>query len=134
MGKYVSEAFKEVHRKKWGENNPGAKDLMAKLIETYKSSARWEKAVFRLRDNGQLENSPRDIGNLVKSVWPDIAAECEEEIKETLWKHYSKGICRGVTKGLPEWYKQRLMHQQFETRRSAGPFPVNDEGKIIRDG
>jgi hypothetical protein len=114
MGKYVSEQFKETHKKKWGISNPGAKDIVQSIISTYKTDARWEKAVFRLRDRGLLEGSPRDIGNIIKEVWPDIVAECEDEIKETLWKHFSKEISRAVTKGVPEWYKQRLLHQQFE--------------------
>jgi hypothetical protein len=113
MAKYVSEAFKEIHRGEWKASNPSGKDVLQHLINTYKTAARWEKAVYRLRDNGELENSPRDIGNLIKSVWPDIVSECEDEIKEALWKHFSKQIARGVVSGLPEWYKQRLLQQQF---------------------
>ena len=115
MAKYVSEAFKEVHRREWGNANPSGKDVVQGLIEAYRTPARWEKAVYRLRDDSRLENSPRDIGNLIKSVWPDIVEECEADIKEILWKHYSKQIARGVVAGLPEWYKQRLLQQQFET-------------------
>jgi hypothetical protein len=114
MAKYVSEAFKEVHRREWGDANPSGKDVVQALINTYKTPARWEKAVYHLRDSGQLEDSPRDIGKLIKAVWPDIVEECKEEIVERLWNHFSKQISRGVVSGLPEWYKQRLLHQQFE--------------------
>jgi len=114
IGKYVSEQFKEVHNASWKDKNPTGKDFMALLIGKYKTEARWEKAVYRLRDEGKLENSPRDIGGLIKSVWPDIVAECKEDIMEDMWKFYSKQLQRGVVGGLPEWYKLRLAHQQFD--------------------
>lgn len=113
MGKYVSEAYKEVHSKAWKEDNPSGKDVVQQIIEDYKTPARWEKAVYRLRDAGQLENDPRDIGKLIREVWPDIVAECEDEIKDRLWKHFKKQIGRAVVAGLPEWYKKRLLDQQF---------------------
>jgi hypothetical protein len=117
IGKYVSEEFKEVHNASWKERHPGKKDIMAVLIGKYKTVARWEKAVYRLRDQGTLCHEPRDIGSIIKEVWPDIVAECEQEIKDDLWKFFSKDIQRGCTAGLPEWYKQRLMHQQFEGKK-----------------
>ena len=114
IGKYVSEDFKEIHNASWKENNPTRKDFMAVMIGKYKTVARWEKAVFRLRDLGQLENDPRDIGKLIKEIWPDVVAECKEEIMDDMWKFFSKDLQRGVTGGLPEWYKTRLLHQQFD--------------------
>jgi len=114
MGKYVSEHFKEVHNKEWKLNNPGRQDIMVSLIGKYRSEARWEKAVYHLRDEGLLQNAPQDIGPLMKMIAPDIAAECKEEIQEILWKYFWPQISRGVTAGLPEWYKQRLLHQQFD--------------------
>ena len=114
MGKYVSEHFKEVHNKEWKTNNPGRQDIMVALIGKYRSEARWEKAVFRLRDEGKLLNEPKDIGALIKMIAPDVEAECKEEICETLWKYFWPQIARGVTAGLPEYYKKRLVHQQFD--------------------
>ena len=114
MGKYVSEHFKEVHSKEWKTSNPGRQEIMAMLIAKYRSEARWEKAIYRLRDEGALQNAPQDIGPLMKMVAPDVEAECKEEIQETLWKYFWPQISRGVTAGLPEWYKQRLVTKQFE--------------------
>ncbi len=113
MGKYVSEHFKEVHNKEWKQNNPGRQEIMALLIAKYRSEARWEKAIYHLRDAGTLQNAPQDIGPLMKMIAPDVAEECKEEILETLWKYFWPQIARGVTAGLPEWYKKRLLHQQF---------------------
>ena len=114
MGKHVSEAFKEVHANEWKKSNPGKNDVIQSLIEDYKTQARWNKAVQHLKERGLLTNSPRDIGPLIKETQKDIEEECQEEIKERLYKWAEGQILRGVTGGLPEWYKQKLLESQFE--------------------
>lgn len=113
MGKLVSEDFREANTSDWRKRNPTKTDVVAAIIESYRTERRWEKAVERLRDNGKLEQSPRDIGVLIREVPADIRAECEHEIKDALFQHFWKEIQRCVTHGLPEWYKQRLIAQQF---------------------
>lgn len=112
MGKYVSEGFKETHKKTWGESNPAGRDIIDRLIQVYRSEARWQKAVQHLREAGQVEGSPRDIGMLIKEVSPDVLEECEDEIKEALMKWAWPQVSRGITRGLPEWYKEQLLAQQ----------------------
>jgi hypothetical protein len=114
MAKYVREDFKEKHDKQWKKSNPGRKDVIALLVETYKTPQRWNKAVQHLREQGQLEDSPRDIGKLFKEVPKDILEECGEEIKEALFKHFWKDISRGITAGLAEFYKDKLAKEAFE--------------------
>ena len=114
MGKYVSEAFKEVHNKDWKERNPSRTDIVLQIIDKYKSEARWNKAIQHMRELGTLEESPKDIGFLLQAVNTDILAECEDEIKDILLRHFWKTISRGVTNGLPEWYKQQLAEKAFE--------------------
>lgn len=113
MGKFVSEAFKEIHGKDWKERNPGKLDVVQALIESYRTPARWNKAIQHLREAGNLDGSPRDIGNLIKEVQADIQKECAEEIAEKLYQWALPQIRRGVTAGLPEWYKDELLKQQF---------------------
>jgi hypothetical protein len=121
MGKHVSEAFKEVHRsKKYRTSN---KDIIEDLKERYRTEARWEKAVQHLREVGKLEDSPTDIGPLLKEVNQDVLTECQDEIREVLFKWGWKQISRGLTAGLPEWYKQKLMEKQFD-----GGFTEQDFG------
>lgn len=115
MGKFVSEAFKEIHSRTWRENKPTNKDIIDRLIERYKTPARWNKAIQRLRDAGVLEQSPRDIGAIMRDVWPDIEKECKDEIVDTLYTWAAPRLRRGVTRGLPEWYKEQLLAQQFES-------------------
>lgn len=113
MGKYVSEAFKEKHSAEWKINNPNSGDIVQRLILTYKTEARWQKAVQHLREAGKLTNTPQDIGALMKEVPVDVIKECEAEIKEVLFKWGWDHMRRGLTAGLPEWYKKQLMEGQF---------------------
>jgi hypothetical protein len=114
FGKYVSESFKEVHGGEWRKNNPPPKDILDKLIDTYRTPARWQKAVQHMADDGILEGEPRDIGTLIKMVPQDIYEEDAEEIKEILFNYFWPKIRKGVTAGLPEWYKNKLLEQAFE--------------------
>ena len=114
MGKFVSEAFKEVHAREWKKANPKAGDIIQSLIESYGTEARWQKALLHMRERGEIEGSPRDIGPLMKEVWPDIVKECREEILDVLWRWADDKIRRGVTRGLPDWYKRLLLESQFE--------------------
>ena len=116
MGKYVSESFKEVHDKDWKDRNPTGKDLVLILSEKYHSEARWQKAIMHLREAGKLDNSPKDIGLLIREIPADILKECETEIKEALFKHFWPQIQRGVVRGFPEWYKDELAKSAFETK------------------
>jgi hypothetical protein len=116
MAKHVSEAFKEVHRKEWKVSNPGKKDIIDQLVESYKTEARWNKAIQHLAEAGVLTNTPKDIRALLKEVGQDTKKECEEEIKEKLFKWAWPQIQRRISGGLPEWYKNKLMKSQFEDK------------------
>lgn len=88
MGKFVSEEFKEVHRGTWKTKNPTQSDIITNIVSQFSGSARWIKTVHRLRDTGRLENTPKDIGLLIKDVQADLKEECEGEIKELLFNKY----------------------------------------------
>ena len=113
MGKYVSTKFKERHKKEWKMGNPQGKDILTMLQETFRTEARWHKGIQHLRENGELIGDMRDIGPLIKEIQRDTKEECEDEIKEALWKWAWPHICRKVTAGFPEWYKQKLLGKQF---------------------
>lgn len=114
MGKFVSEAFKEVHKVSWKSENPGRSDILASLILAYKHPTRWHKAVQHIREKGELQNSVKDIGFLIKEVAEDIKIECGDEIKEILFKWAWNKIQRGIVGGIPEWYKEQLLIKRFE--------------------
>jgi hypothetical protein len=118
MGKYVSEAYKEVHKGEWRAANPNRSDILEHLISKYRTPSRWEKAVQHLREAGQLEGSPKDIGNLMKESHIDLENECKEEIAEALLTWALPKIKRGGTAGLAEWYKEKLLREQFQEEQA----------------
>jgi hypothetical protein len=129
MGKFVSEAFKEVHKHEWkNSKTPGNNDIMNILCASYGTESRWNKAIQHLKEAGKLEQSPRDIGALMAEVPNDVLKECEDEIREKLFKWAWPQLRRGLTRGLPEWYKDVLMKQQFEPQ-----FEPNAASPVIQD-
>jgi|SRR5579864_110839 len=114
MAKYVSEEFKEVHGGNWKQSNPSNNEVVEKVALLYKTPARWNKAIQHLREAGQIEDSPRDIGKILAEIQKDTLKECENEIKEELFKAAWPKIGRILIAGFPEWYKEQLLKKQFE--------------------
>jgi hypothetical protein len=114
FAKFVSEGFKEVHRKAWGESNPGPKDIISMIGLMYANPARYQKALIHLREAGSIEGSPKDIGNLIREIPDDVLKEHEPDIKDALFKYAWPHIRRIITRGVPEWYKDLLLKRQFE--------------------
>lgn len=110
--KFVSEEFKEVHGATW-KGDHTAKGGYEQLKERYCSEARWIKAVNRLRDEGTLTEQPQDIGALIKTVHTDLIEEEKESIKDALWALFHKEMLGASTRGLPEWYKERLVKEAY---------------------
>lgn len=127
MGKFVSEAFKEVHSRAWKADNPTAGDIVARLGSDYGSQARWQKAIQHLSEQGLITDSPQDIGALMKEVPTDVKRECEDEIKEKLFAFAWPHIARMTTRGLPIWYKDLLLKKQFEKEPTHEEVPVYEE-------
>lgn len=121
MAKFVSEEFKESHNKAWSEGNPGMTDAITKIGLRYQSQQRWLKAVQYLRDCGDLDQEPKDIGKLIARVKQDVGEECQDEIKDALWHAFGSKVIRIAAAGLPEWYKgDYLVKKQFEDTRCTG--------------
>lgn len=114
IGKFVSEAFKEVHSSEWKKSNPTSRDILDQLGAIYRTPARWNKAIQHMSERGQLTGTPKDIGALLKETSSDVYRECEEEIKDRLFKWAWPHIARKVIAGFPEWYKNELLEKQFE--------------------
>lgn len=113
MAKYVSESFKEVHAKEWKRSNPGGGDIINALIASYRTPARWNKAIQHLRERGEAEGSPRDIGKLIKEIQGDAIQECEQDIKDALYRWAKQKIERGIVAGFPEYYKEQIAREAF---------------------
>lgn len=119
IGKYVSAAFKEVHKGEWRTQNPTPGDIALEIGTALKTPARWNKAVIHLRERGLIQDAPQDIGLLVKEVPADILKDMEEEIKQRLFDQAWPKIRRIATNGLPEWYKEQLAQREFSAVEAA---------------
>lgn len=111
-GKYVNEKFKERNKGEWKKKRPTVEDF----LKQFQNEARWEKAFQHLRDDGKITYQIRDIGELIKSVHNDILIEDEAFIKQELFKFYKKQILGTAVRGLPDWWKKKLMAKQFEEK------------------
>lgn len=113
IGKFVSEAFKEVHKgPKLTQTN---KDSIIDTISSmYHTKARWNKAIQHLNERGELTTSLKDIPLLLKEISLDTKNESEEEIKELLFKWAWGKVSRKIIEGFPEYYKEYLIKQTFE--------------------
>jgi hypothetical protein len=111
IGKLVREDFKEQHKVSWKAENPGQGDIIERLVDKYRTDARWNKSIQHLRDDGKLTNSPADIGLILRETSEDLLRETSDEIKEDLFRWAIKNIQRGVNRGLPEYYKNSLSEQ-----------------------
>lgn len=114
MGKFVSESFKEKHKVDWKTENPGQADIIQLITNTYRTPARWDKAIQHLRERGELENSPRDIPKIILEARKDFQEECQAEVVEILLKWSMDKILRGLNGGVAEYYKEKLFKSQFE--------------------
>ena len=114
MGKYVTESFRESHESDWRKQNPGRVDILTYLTETYRSEARWQKAIQHMQERGDLQQAPQDIGPLIREIQKDVTDECADEIKNILFNHYWKDLSRKITAGFPEWYKNKLMEDALD--------------------
>jgi hypothetical protein len=113
-GKLVRDDFKEVMRTgQWRAENTG-KGQWETAVEGYRTEARWQKAVQRLREAGTLTGSPQDIGPLIRSVRQDIVEEERREIEQLMWRCFHDDVLRKSIAGLPEWYKGQLMQAMEE--------------------
>jgi hypothetical protein len=121
MGKFVSEAFKEVHNKTWDSEhkNKTGGDIIRVLASKYGTSARWNKAIMHLRERGALESSSKDIGALMKEIPEDVLKECEAEIGKDLFAWAWPQLRRSIVRGVPEFYKDMLLKAQFDHATAA---------------
>ncbi len=108
MGKYVSEEFKEVHSRSWKAGHQSGADIVAGIVMELNTEARFVKAVQHLRDNGDLDDSVKDIGPLMQEVKRDTIEEATDYIAQMLLDWALPKITRGLGQGLPQWYKDRL--------------------------
>lgn len=117
-GKYVRPEFRELNNETWkvgargvglGWENP----FSAAVLTRVNRAARWEKALQALRERGVLQGEMRDIPALMEEISRDGHEELMPVIEEMARKAW-KSVGKGLTRGMPEWYKERLVQEQAE--------------------
>lgn len=112
--KYVSERFKEAHARNPDWKRTSQTDFLKGLADSVSGPVRWEKVVTGLEAEGLIEGgSPVEIGKIVRHIREDVRDECLDDIKDNLWGHFERRFLAAVTKGFPEWYKERLSRSAF---------------------
>ena len=113
--KFVSEKFKEAHAVNPDWKRRTQTEFLRVLADSVSGPARWEKVVTGLLAEGLIEGgTPVEIGRIIRHIREDVRAECLDDLKDRLWKHFEKRFDGAVTKGFPEWYKKRLAEAAFE--------------------
>jgi hypothetical protein len=105
--KLVNEAFKETNKVDF--KNRTTRGTIESYVESFRSEARWMKAVLHLREQGLLVGEPKDIGQLVREIDRDIKEEESDNIKRAMFGFVISDILRKAKNGFPEWYKDRLI-------------------------
>lgn len=88
--------------------NESGKGAIDSVIESCRSEARWQKAIQRRREDGDLLGAVQDIGPLIRSIQEDVVAEDLETIKAQLWSAIKADALRKSVAGFAEWYKECL--------------------------
>lgn len=107
--KYVTEEFKEKHSNN-AEFRSGKSNTL-EFFEQYNTTARFTKMVQKLKESGEYQGEPKEIGRLMKMLSQDLEEECKEEVKDALWSMFRKEFLGAASKGFPEWYKRSLLDQ-----------------------
>lgn len=110
--KYVREEFKELHSVDWKIRQP--KDTLADYVKAFAAEPRWQKAVIHMKEAGTLTNSLKDIEPLMDMVQKDVEEEEKDNIKGVLYKMFIKDILRSAIRGIPKWYKNKLLESLEE--------------------
>ena len=111
LGKFVREQFKERHKTEWKQKE--GKGKWQAFLESFRTDARFRKAVQHLTEKGELNFTPADIGKLLAELKKDLIEEEKETIKDELYTFFVDEILRKATAGFPEWYKEQLLKKAF---------------------
>jgi hypothetical protein len=117
VGKFVSDSFKEHNKENWEAQSHGS--AIDQIIASFNKEAIWQKAVQHKRDDGVLVNAPQDIGMLIGEIKKDFHEEHGEMIKKKIFREFYADIERGIMRGFPEWYKERLLEQYGNPKDEA---------------
>lgn len=112
FGKLVRADFKERHSREW-KHTFGKKARIDTFMDSFRTEARWQKAIQHLQEQGRLKHEPADIGILMKEINIDLISEERKNIEKELYEIHIDDIRRKACAGFPEWYKDQLVKRTF---------------------
>ena len=120
LAKFVSEDFKEVHQATWKNEHStsGPETIIEKLALTYKTKARFNKAVIHLKELNAISNELKDIPIIMTEIQNDVEKECKEDIKQILFNWAWPQLKRKLITNVPEWYKELLNGDNNDTKNN----------------
>jgi hypothetical protein len=104
--KVVTDRFREVAKSPRKKRARTRGEVAEAIGETLARIPRWEKAVQRLLETGDLTKSPRDIGPLLRSIHADIEEEEGAYIRERLYVAFRKTVLKRACRDFPTWYQR----------------------------
>ena len=102
-GKLVSDRFKEFKKVRRIRK---CDDPAVSVMNAVACEARFNKVVQHMKEKGLWKGDYSDIGWLCKELVIDVFEECEDQMKDIIWKHYERKIRKMLPGKLVPWYKK----------------------------
>ena len=111
MAKIVNQEFKEIstHKIKSEHYEETLHSLAIKLVEKYRTEARFYKAIQHLTESGVVINDMKDVSAVIKELHHDIVAECNDDMRQIFEEQLTKLIKRHIGKNVATWLQNYLM-------------------------
>lgn len=113
IGKLLRKDFEEVDHNKRKNSTRPTNDIVGRICDSLATEARWRKAVQRLREEGDLHGTPKDIGPLIRSIQVDVHEEEADNIAAALYDHHRQTLFREVTRQ----EKEKIGHKLYDYHR-----------------
>lgn len=110
MSKVVAQRFEE----KQGGKRPPGPDIMSVLETTYRTEARWRKAIQHLTEQGKLVGEMSDLKHLIPEIQLDVLGEHVDDIKQALFEHFWHRLRKRLVSGFPDFYAANMAEVPVE--------------------
>ena len=104
-GKLVSDRFKEF-KKVRGRVKRAGEEAVAAVVASVATEARFHKIVQHMKEEGSWSGDYSDIPWLCRELQRDVFEECEEQMKDIVWKSVERRVRKMLPGKLVPWYKK----------------------------
>ncbi len=103
-GKLVSDRFKEFKKSKASVRK--ADNPVAACVASVATEARFHKIVQHMKEEGSWSGDYSDIPWLCRELQKDVFEECEDQMKDIVWKSVERRVRKMLPGKLVPWYKK----------------------------